>query len=153
MLSLEFPSGDSLRNCQGSTVPLDQTGGQRCWTEGEDLVKTFTGTIPAGASFTRTRLQFRMDDHTDPPTVNTFNVEINGVVIGSHSTIGNGANPTLRTLDLTFDHAPIVGPDVTLRIVATSTVGGGWARGSGSPAAPSRSFRRWTTSAVTARRI
>jgi hypothetical protein len=121
-ISVEFPSVASTRTCQGNTLPLGDTGGSRCWTAGEDLVETFTGVLPAGASFTRTRLQFRMDDYTLAPTVNTFDVELNGVVVGSYSTIGNGGNPSLRTLDLTFEHAPIAGPDVTLRIVATSTV-------------------------------
>jgi len=124
-LSLDFPSDDSAWTCQGSTLPLGETGSSRCWTAGEDLVETFAGVVPAGSSFTRTRLQFRMDDYTIAPTVNTFDVEINGIVVGSYSTIGNGGNPSLRTLDLTFEHAPIVGPDVTLRIVATSTVAGG----------------------------
>lgn len=124
-ISVEFPSTGSLRTCQGSTLALGDTGTMRCWTAGEDLVETFTGILPAGASFTRTRLQFRMDDYTDAPTVNTFDVEINGVVVGSYSTIGNSGNPSLRTLDLTFEHAPIAGPDVTLRIVATSTVAPG----------------------------
>jgi len=124
-VSLDYPSEDAVRTCFGTSAPLGVGGGAECFNADDDLVETFAGVVPAGASFTRTRLQFRMDDYTAAPTVNTFDVEINGVVVGSYSTIGNSGNPSLRTLDLTFEHAPIVGPDVTLRIVATSTVAPG----------------------------
>lgn len=121
-LSLDFPSEESSQTCFGVTAPLGGGGGGACFMADDELVETFTGVVPAGVFFTRSRWTFRMDDLTSVPTVNTFDVEINGVTVGSYSTIGNNGDPSLRTLELSFDHEPIEGPDVTLRIVATSTV-------------------------------
>ena len=122
-LALSYPSAGSTETCGGFTTPLGVGGGGVCFQSGDELTETFTAVVPAGTFFTRSRWQFTMDDLTGAGSVNTFDVQVNGVVVGSFTSIGNGGNPdSLRTFDLRFEHAPIQGPDVTLRIVATSTV-------------------------------
>jgi len=124
-IDLEFPSADSISGGPTGSGPLGAGGGGRHFIAGDDLTETFLGTGLSSA--THSRWQFSMDDFTDVGVLNTFDIQINGVTVGSFDFTGVGVFSTVVDFDLSFDHAPIAGSggsgdDFTLRMVATSTV-------------------------------
>jgi hypothetical protein len=78
-----------------------------------------------------------MSNYTFPGVLNTFDVLINGDVVGSFDFLSTYANsglfkyngPESMSFDLNFTFPLVAGPDFTLSIIATSTVynnGGSW---------------------------
>jgi hypothetical protein len=120
-ISLEFPSSDSISGGPTGGGMLGGGGGGLHFITGDDLTETFSDTGLGSA--TQSHWQFSMSDFTPASVDNTFDVEINGAVVGSF-TLNAAAHTgsTTETFDLLFDHAAISGPDYTLRMVATSTV-------------------------------
>ncbi|MCA8961622.1 MAG: hypothetical protein KDC38_13955 [Planctomycetes bacterium] len=117
-IDLEFPSQDSMT----SSGLLGPGGGGVFFISGQDIDETFLGTALSAAS--ESHWVFSMSTCTDPSVVNTFDCLINGVVVGSYDMVFPPAGSGISTvvIDVEFTHAPIAGPDYTLRIVATSTV-------------------------------
>ena len=119
-VDLAFPSPTSFSGGPTGLGPLGAGGGGHHFIAGDDLTQTFLGTgLP---SVTQSRWQFTMDDYTSVGVQNLFDIQINGITVGSFSFTGDGQTSTLIPFDLTFNHAAIAGPDYTLRMVATSTV-------------------------------
>lgn len=113
---LEFPSADS----ETSVGPLGAGGGGAMFIAGQEISETFNA--PGIAPFTESQWVFSMSSCVDPTVVNTFDVFINGVLIGEYQYQNPAAGTVTIDFDLTFQHPAITGPDYTLTIVATSTV-------------------------------
>jgi hypothetical protein len=119
-IDLDFPSPDSISGGPTGSGPLGAGGGGVHYMEGDDRTETFLGTgLP---SVPDSQWVFSMDDWTDVGVLNTFDIEINGTVVGSFEFTGVGISSTIVDFDLVFSHAPVAGDDYTLRMVATSTV-------------------------------
>jgi hypothetical protein len=120
-ITLPFPSAGSTLGC-GYERPLGAGGGASCYVAGERVWETFTGT---GLSSTvSAQWDFDMSNYTDPGTTNTFDVLINGIVIGNYqfTSVLYGVD---LSFDLPFSFPAIAGDAYTLEIVATSTVPAG----------------------------
>ena len=80
-LILDFPSPDSVSEGPTGSGALGAGGGGVHFITGDDLTETFVGTGLAAA--TSSRWEFTMDDFTAAGVINTFDIEINGAVVGS----------------------------------------------------------------------
>ena len=117
---LGFASPASISGGPTGTGPLGAGGGGVHFIAGDDLTQTFLGTGLASA--TSSHWVFSVDDLTAVGVLNTFDVLINGIVVGGFSFVGDGISSTIVPFDLLFLHAPIAGDDYALSMVATSTV-------------------------------
>lgn len=113
---LEFPSEDSVT----SAGVLGAGGGGAMFITDQQISETFNA--PGIAPFTESQWVFQMSSCVDPTVVNTFDVFINGVLIGEYEYQNPTGGMVTIDFDLTFQHPLISGPDFTLSIVATSTV-------------------------------
>jgi hypothetical protein len=121
-VSLDFPSTTStLTTYYGLFhAPLDSGGGGRGYLAGDGVSQEFDGTGLSSAA--SSEWQFTMSNFTSPGVTSTFNVLINGTVVGSYSFLSTNANfQGDIPFDLDFSFSPISGPDFILDIVATST--------------------------------
>jgi VCBS repeat-containing protein len=126
-VTLGFPSTASIAGGPGLTVPvpLGAAGGDGFYVIGDYVTQTFVGT--GLSSTTSSEWVFSISDDTYVGADNTFDVLINGTVIGSFTFLGVGHDyigpvNIIHSFDLKFTYAPIAGDSYTLAIIATSTV-------------------------------
>lgn len=119
-ITLDFPSAGSISGGPTASGPLGAGGGGVHFITGDDLTETFIGTGLASAN--TSHWIFDMDDFTFAGVINTFDLLINGTVIGDFSFVGLGFGSTIHSFDLSFNHSSIAGDDYTLKMLATSTV-------------------------------
>ncbi|MCP4268744.1 MAG: PEP-CTERM sorting domain-containing protein [Candidatus Brocadiaceae bacterium] len=127
-ITLDFPSSDSQIDFAYGTNTLGVGGGGDYFNSGDKITETFTGTGLASAD--ESHWVFEMSNYTESGVINTFDVFINSIDIGGFSFTGQSAGyGGTQSFDLNFSHAPILGDNFTLEIIATSTVfsgGGAW---------------------------
>jgi hypothetical protein len=129
--TVTFPSATSTSGGPTASGTLGAGGGGVHFIAGDFLSQTFTRTTSTG----RLTLSFTMSDFTNSScSVGTvsFNVLVNGVVVGSYSFPGGAGGGTTRTFTPSFTFAAIApgaGSTFTIRLEATTTVcsgGGSW---------------------------
>ena len=119
-ITLDFPSSDSIVGGPTGSGFLGAGGGGVHFVAGDSLTETFIGTGLAVVD--SSRWIFDMSDFTAADVNNTFDLLINGTVIGDFAFLGLGQGSSTHSFDLSFTHAAIAGDDYTLSMVATSTV-------------------------------
>jgi hypothetical protein len=122
--TVEFPSASSTtHNSIGTLSTLGAGGGGAFYVTGDYCEQTF----PRSTTVTRLDMNFRMSDLTSGCAVgatNTWNVKLNGTVVGSYSWVSESPAHGDRSIVESYTFAAVspVAGNVTIRIEATTTV-------------------------------
>jgi len=124
VLSASFPTSSATVCSFGSCTMLGAGGGGAYFRETDYLEETVSFSL---ASISELTLAIRMDDLTSGCAVgmpNTFDVAVNGVVVGSYGWTTGDVPSGPRDILETYSFAPVtaVGGSYTIRITATTTV-------------------------------
>ncbi len=124
VLSVMFPTSDATVCSFGLCGTLGAGGGGAYFRETDYLEETVSFSL---ASISELTLAIRMDDLTSGCAVgmpNTFDVSVNGVLVGSYGWTTGDVPSGPRDILETYSFAPVtaVGGSYTIRITATTTV-------------------------------
>jgi hypothetical protein len=118
-----FPSTTSTTGGPDGSGTLGAGGGGVRFQAGDFVTQSYSC---VNASISKLTVNFQMSDETDLYCfVGTlsWNVEVNGIVVGTYSWVGGGG-PTTQTISQTYTFSPIAsaGGSYKLEFIATSTV-------------------------------